>query len=177
MRYTYCPDCGEKLVLKEIGDEGMIPWCNVCSRPWFDIFPTCVMTLVVNEYEEAVLLKQDYLSTKYRNLVTGFMQPGESAETAAVREVEEEAGIVVDSAEFAGTYWFEAGGILMIGFIAHVKKAPLTLSREVQQADWVPVREAINLVFPKEEGNVTYILLEKYIASLDAAKPDASVEV
>ena len=69
MRFTYCPDCGRKLVLKDIGDEGMIPWCDNCRHPWFDMFPTCVMTLVVNEYDEAILLKQGYISKKYRNQV------------------------------------------------------------------------------------------------------------
>ena len=167
MRFKHCPDCGTKLVMKNIGDEGMTPWCDNCRKPWFDMFPTCVMTLVVNEYEEALLQKQEYLSDKYWNLVTGFMKPGETAEVSAVREVEEEAGITVESAEFAGTYWFEAGGLMMIGFIAKAKKAPLTPSVEVSESRWVPVHEAINMVFPKEEGNVTYILIEKYIAGLE----------
>lgn len=27
MRFQYCPHCGKKAELKEIGDEGLIPYC------------------------------------------------------------------------------------------------------------------------------------------------------
>lgn len=36
MKYTYCPHCGDKLMKKEIGDEGLIPFCERCSIPLWD---------------------------------------------------------------------------------------------------------------------------------------------
>lgn len=51
--------------------------------------------------------------------------------------------------------------MMMIGFIAHAKKAELTLSDEVDEARWVPVEEAINLVHPK--GAVSHCLLDEYL--------------
>lgn len=33
MHFTYCPHCGTKLTGKEIGDEGIIPYCEKCSVP------------------------------------------------------------------------------------------------------------------------------------------------
>lgn len=36
MRFTYCPDCGKKLIMKEIGDEGEIPYCDGCKKPLLD---------------------------------------------------------------------------------------------------------------------------------------------
>ncbi len=161
MRFGYCPDCGSKLTDREIGDEGMVPFCEKCNKPLFDMFSTCIIALVVNECGEAVLLRQGYISNQYYNLVSGYMKPGENAEQTAAREVEEEIGIKIESLEFAGTYWFGKKDMLMIGFIAKAKKAKLVLSGEVDQAEWIPAEEAIMRVHPK--GSVSYALLEKYL--------------
>lgn len=52
---------GKKLVHKEIGDEGLMPYCNKCERPIFDLPYTCIITLVVNENGEAALIRQGYV--------------------------------------------------------------------------------------------------------------------
>ena len=160
MRFQYCPDCGRKLMLREIGDEGEIPFCLHCDRPLFDMFPTCIIVLVVNEQEEAALLRQAYISTQYRNLISGYMKPGETAESCAEREVLEETGICLSKLQLVGTYWFAKKEMLMIGFIGRAEKAPFVLSGEVDGADWVPVETALDLVHPN--GSVSYQLLEEY---------------
>lgn len=161
MTFQYCPDCGSKLIKKEIGDEGMVPFCETCNKPLFDLFPTCIIALVVNEEGEAALLEQGYLSTQYRTLVSGYMKPGESAEETAVREIEEEIGLKTETLEFAKTFWFARKQMLMIGFFAHVKKQELRLSCEVDRAQWVPLKEALGLVNPN--GSISYALVEQYI--------------
>lgn len=161
MRFHYCPHCGSKLAEKEIGDEGLVPFCESCDMPLFDMFSSCVIALVVNEYEEAALLHQDYISTQYCNLISGYMKPGENAELTAEREIAEEIGVKIDSLSLVGTYWFRKKGILMIGFICRAKKTEMKLSKEVDSAMWVPVEQAIGMVHPK--GSVSYALLEKYL--------------
>ena len=89
MRFIYCPICGSKLILKNIGDDGLTPYCDTCRQPRFDMFSTCVITLVINNEGKVALLKQNYISTEYRTLVSGYMIPGETAEEAAKREVME----------------------------------------------------------------------------------------
>lgn len=161
MRFKYCPDCGEKLILKPIGDEGDVPFCEKCSRPWFDMFSSAVIVLIINEYGEAVLLKQNYMSDKYMVLVSGFIKPGESAEDTARREVLEEVGLELDENRLVATYWFAPKDMMMIGFIAHAKKAELRLSGEVDEARWIPAREAVGLVHPK--GAMSHALLDEYL--------------
>lgn len=163
MRFTYCPHCGCKLTEKEIGDEGMIPFCESCNIPLFDMFSSCIIALAVNEKNEAALLEQRYMSTQYYNLISGYMKPGETAEEAARREIFEEIGIKADNLEFAGTYWFSKKDMLMIGFTASVKKKKMKLSKEVDSAVWADVSKAINMVHPK--GSVSYALLDRYIKS------------
>ena len=104
MRFHYCPDCGSKLELRQIGDEGDTPWCPQCQRPLFDQFSTCIIALVVNDREEAAILRQGYISQQYGNLVSGYMVPGETAEECASREIEEELGLRVTGLELVRTW-------------------------------------------------------------------------
>lgn len=161
MRFKYCPECGEKLTMKPIGDEGDVPFCSGCRRPWFDMFSSAVIVLVVNELGEAALLRQDYLSTEHRVLVSGYVKPGETAEETARREVAEEIGIELTDSRLVGTYWFAKKDMMMIGFIARAEKAEFALSGEVDGAEWVAVEEAIKLVHPR--GSVSFALLEEYL--------------
>lgn len=166
MRFVHCPNCGKKLVLKEIGDEGMVPFCEDCARPWFDMFPSCVIVLVTNERREVALLGQKYISTKNRTLVSGYMKPGEDAEETARREVMEELGIRLKELRLIRTIWFEKGGMLMIAFIGQAENTDFRLSSEVDEAEWVPAKEAIRLVHPKAPGVASYFLVEKYLEEL-----------
>ena len=162
MRYKFCPQCGAELTEKEIGDEGLVPFCPECNRPWFDTFSTCIICLVVSDEDgECVLMKEANISKIYHNLVSGFMKPGENAEETAIREVKEETGLDLEYIESAGTYWYGKKDMLMIGFFGHAKKAELVLSSEIDTAKWVPFEEALTLVAPK--GAISYALIEKYI--------------
>lgn len=160
MRFKYCPDCGTKLIEKEIGDEGNMPYCEVCKKPLFDMFSSCIIALLINEYDEAALLRQDYISNKYHNLISGYIKPGENAEQTAKREIKEEVGVDIDSLEWAGSYWFAKKDLLMLGFTAKAKKCELKLSGEVDSASWVPVEQALTMVHP--QGSVSYSLIERY---------------
>ena len=146
MRFTYCPHCGTKATQKEIGDEGLTPWCGRCQRPLFDCFSTCVIALAVDEEDRVALLRQAYISTQHHVLVSGYIKPGESAEACAIREIGEELGLTVRGLHFTGTYWLEKKDMLMIGFVARVEGGPFRLSQEVDQAVWVPAGQALSMV-------------------------------
>ena len=162
MRFEYCAHCGSKAALREIGDEGLIPYCEKCNAPLFDMFPCAIIVLVVNELGEAAVLRQGYISDTYANLVSGYMKSGETAEETARREVEEEIGITLTKLNITGTYWFGRKDMLMIGFIGKAQKKPFTLSKEVDSASWMPANEALRAVHP--EGSVSYELLRLYLA-------------
>lgn len=164
MRFTYCPDCGAQLGTRLLGDEGEVPWCEACGKPWFDMFSTCVIGLVVNCRDEVLLLRQAYISTQYANLVSGYMTPGENAESCMRREILEETGLEISSLELVGTWWFERKGLLMVGFIAHIDHdgSELRLSTEVDSAAWYPAAEALTLVHPAGGGSVSNALTTLY---------------
>lgn len=161
MRFTYCPECGEKLGAKVIGDEGEVPFCGRCGRPWFEHFSTCIITLVINEYDEVALLRQGYVSEDYYVCVAGYIQCGETAEETAVREVEEELGLKVEELCYTRSYAMEKRDMLMLAFEAHVKKAEFKLSQEVDRADWMTFEEAHKRMRP---GSVAIQLVEAYFS-------------
>ena len=161
MRFKYCPECGRKAIFKEIGDEGEIPYCETCKRPLFDMFSSCVIALVTDGKDNVVLLRQNYISTDYYNLVSGYIKPKETAEECARREVEEEIGLKVDSMRFVGTQWFDKKDMLMIAFIVTTKDREIKLSKEVDEAFWIDAKTALGMVHPK--GSVSYYLIEEYL--------------
>ena len=161
MRFQFCPHCGSRTVPREIGDEGLVPWCDSCKIPLFPMFSTCIIALAVNEEGEVALLRQGYLSSQYHVLVSGYMKPGESAEVCAAREIREELGLEVSRLVLTGTYWLEKKDMLMIGFLARVQKKDFRLSQEVDQAVWVDPQQALTLLHPAPA--ISYLVAKYYV--------------
>lgn len=158
MKFTYCPNCGKKLTGKIIGDEGMVPYCESCEQPFFELSYTCTITLVVNEYKEIALIRQGYVSQSNYVCVAGYMKSGERAEETALREVEEELGIEPVSIQYINSYPFPKKDMLMLGFVANVKKGNFHLSEEVDEASWFSYDEALQNM---KEGSIAMALLKE----------------
>jgi NAD+ diphosphatase len=130
MKYKYCPQCGSILDLKELGDEGLVPFCPSCKDPYFDSYKNCIITVVINEYSEIALLRQDYVSKTNWVLVAGYIKQGETFEESVIREVEEETGQKVQELEYISSYYYEKKELLMAGFQCNVLKRDFNSSRE-----------------------------------------------
>ncbi len=160
MTFQYCPHCGKKLIKKEIGDEGFIPFCETCDVPLWDMFTTSVIAAVVNEQDEIVLLRQNYVSETKYVCVAGIMKMGESAEDTVVREIAEEIGLTVKKVEYIRSYPYDKKEMLMLGYKAVVDKKDFTLSGEVDSAEWVKFDEALPLL---REGSIAWRLVKEVI--------------
>lgn len=156
MKFEYCPHCGTKAIQKEIGDEGRMQYCPKCELPLWEMFSTCIICAVVNEYAEVALIRQSYVSTQNYVCVAGYMKPGESAEETACREIEEEIGLKVEQLTYVKSYPYEKKGLLMLGFEAKVKKAEFRLSGEVESVQWFPLNEALGKI---REGSIAWQLV------------------
>ncbi len=156
MNYKYCPQCGSSLELREIGDEGLVPFCSPCSIPYFDSFGNCIITLVVNEHNELALLKQEYVSMTNWVLVAGYMKKGETLEESVRREVAEETGQIAEELEYISSYYYEKKELLMVGFKCNVIKRAFLSSKEVDNIGWFSFDEAEQLL---REGSIAHKLL------------------
>ncbi len=160
MRFTYCPHCGGKLIKKEIGDEGLIPYCENCKVPLWDMFTTCIICAVVNEENEVALIRQSYVSEVKYVCVAGIMKLGESSEETAIREIKEEIGQDVEKLTYIRSYPYEKKEMLMLGYKAEVKKAAFKLSGEVDSAEWVKFDDALKLI---REGSIAWQLVKEVV--------------
>lgn len=151
MTFEYCPVCGGKLHPKEIGDEGNVPFCDKCSRPFFPFSYPCVICLCIAEDGEVLLIKQSYGISRYV-CVAGYIKCGESAEDACKREIAEETGLETLSVQFLYSRYYEKHDNLMLAFACRVRKTDLTLSGEVSEAEWFTPDEAEKNLFPGAYG-------------------------
>jgi len=148
MIFKYCPECGSFLENREIGDEGLVPYCSICEKPHFSFSYPCVLCLVVSEDNEVAIIKQSYVSKHYVG-VAGYVNQGETIEAAAKREVEEETGLTVTEVVYQYSYHREQNDLLMFCFVCRAIKSDFVLSGEVDDANWFPIEEAIGLLAPE----------------------------
>ena len=141
MTFRHCPDCGTKLATREIASKCM-PYCEACHRACYPVSMPCVICLVVNEYNEIALIKQTY-ATENKVCVAGFIEQGETAEQAAVREVREETGLEPVSVQYISSYYYKKSDDLMLGFVVRVNKSEFSIQpEEVESAAWYSIDEA-----------------------------------
>ena len=161
MELNFCTQCGDTLEYKEIGDEGKQKYCKRCNKYFFDNPASCVLVTIVNENNQVLLLKQNYISTKNYTLCSGYLKKGDTLEDTVVREVSEETGQQVISCEYVQSYYFEPKNLIMTGFIAYVRTSEFTTSNEVDDLMWVVLEKASHMV--ERENNYSGVHLDKCI--------------
>lgn len=165
MELNFCTQCGRKLVLKPVGDEGEQKYCTECNRYFFDNPASCVLVAIINERNEVLLLKQNYISQKNYTLCSGYLKKGESLEETVVREVYEETGQRVISCEYVQSYYFQLKNLIMAGFIAYVKASDFGNSNEVDDLMWAKLDRAVTMV--ERENNWSGEHLDRCILKLN----------
>jgi NAD+ diphosphatase len=151
MEYKHCPECGDELISKEIGDEGSIPFCNSCEKPYFDVIHPCVIVAVINEFGEVALLKQDFRWITAWALVSAYMKKGETLEETVKREVKEETGLNVKESRYIDSYYASEQDMIMIGFVSFVEKKDFAKSKEILDINWYSQDEALSIL---REGSI-----------------------
>lgn len=151
MTFRYCPKCGSELIPKQIGDEGDVPFCENCGRPFFPFAYPCVICLCVAEDGDVLLIKQSY-GIKRFVCVAGYIKAGENAEDCARREIAEETGLETLGVRFLYSRYYEKHDNLMLAFACRVRKAELTLSGELTEAEWFTPDGAYDALFEGAYG-------------------------
>ena len=70
----------------------------------------------------------------------------ETIEDAVIREVKEETGQNVISCKYISSYYFAPKQLIMIGFIAYVKKSQFSNSVEVDDIKWYKMDEVDRVI-------------------------------
>ena len=145
----YCYECGTRLTEKALENESNIPYCEKCMEYRFPIFSTAVSMIVENPDKTKILLIQQY-GRKNNILVAGYINKGESAENAVVREVMEETGLKVTDITFNKSEYFGKSNTLMLNFSCRVENESLEhLNKdEVDKAQWFTHEQACEKIKP-----------------------------
>ncbi len=137
----YCRDCGEKLTLRFLENEGLVPFCAKCDDYKFPLFPVAVSMTVVNRAENKILLAK-HAGEEDFTLFAGYVKKGETAERAIPRELREETKLTAIKWRYIYSRYHEAKNLLMLGFIVTAEEGPVTLNEEIQEARWCTFEEA-----------------------------------
>lgn len=115
--YKYCPRCAQPLAVAEHG--GMSR--NACSAPacgfvhWDN--PVPVVAAIVEHQGEVILARNRAWPEKMFALITGFLEKDDpSPQSGIKREVQEELGLIAQSATFIGHYEFRRMNQLIIAY-------------------------------------------------------------
>ena len=117
---TFCPYCAGKLIKKPC--EGALRlFCEHCEEPVYEnpIPATCLV--VVDNQDRVLLVKRSVEPKKgFWCLPGGFMELGETAERAGLRELEEETGLAGRIERLLGVYANPSAQyhtVLMVGYL------------------------------------------------------------
>lgn len=145
----YCYECGQRLRVKELEHEGMVPFCDSCRKFRFPIFSTAISMVTLNPKRDKILMIQQY--GKPNNiLVAGYVNKEECAEDALVREMKEEIGRKVVQYRFLRSEYFPKTNTLIFNFAVVIDSESLDAvsTWEVDQAAWFTFDEARAAVKP-----------------------------
>ncbi len=132
----HCPRCGERT--ERIGGE----WGKHCPRCSYEHYPHLhpAVIVLVRDGDHCLLARKAGWAPGRYALVAGFVDNGESLESAVRREVKEEVGVDVDEIHYVGSQNWPFPSQLMVGFVARYAGGAVTIDHdELEDARWFPV--------------------------------------
>ncbi len=112
-----CPRCG---ALTEPAQAGWSRTCVVEASQHFPRSDPAVIVLVTDDEDRALLGRRGDWPPGWFSTLAGFVEAGESAEMAVLREIGEEAGIAVDRLDYLGSQPWPFPSSLMLGYRARL---------------------------------------------------------
>ncbi|MGB5953081.1 MAG: NAD(+) diphosphatase [Ornithinimicrobium sp.] len=133
-RYPCCPRCGTPTQPAEGG------WVRVCPNDGSQHHPrtdAAVIVAVIDSEDRLLLARGPHWPQGRLSVLAGFVEAGESLETAVAREVSEEVGVDVRDVVYRGNQPWPFPSSLMVGFTAHAIDTELALDpQEIAEASW-----------------------------------------
>lgn len=151
-RHRYCSNCGAPSDIFEAGWKRVCPSCGAEHFPRTD--PVAIMLAVKDD--KCLLGRGPGWPPGFYSCLAGFVEPGETAEYAAAREVLEEAGIETraESARYLFAQPWPFPSSLMIGIIIEATSDEIVIDpKELQDARWVS-REECRAILQGEHDEI-----------------------
>ncbi|WP_250464045.1 NAD(+) diphosphatase [Microbulbifer litoralis] len=131
--HRFCGRCGRETEYHASDRARICPGCQLAVYP--RISP-CVIMLVTRG-EECLLARHAHHRHSLYTALAGFIEPGENAEQALRREVQEEVGLEVGESRYIGSQSWPFPGQLMLGYLAQWRAGEVQPDGdEIAEADW-----------------------------------------
>ncbi len=134
-RHRFCGVCGNPCVNES---SGHVRRCSDpdCNTPHFPRTDPAVIVLVTHG-DDCLLGRQRIWPPGMHSTLAGFVEPGESLEEAVIREVHEEAGVVLREPVYQSSQPWPFPASLMLGFRAEAESRTLAVDeQELDDAAW-----------------------------------------
>jgi NAD+ diphosphatase len=147
--HTHCPLDGTPTVPAPGGHS------TVCPKDGSEHFPRtdpAVIMLVTDPDDRCLLARNAAWPGRRVSILAGFVDPGESAEQAVVREVAEETGIKVHNVRYLGSQPWPMPRSLMLGFRADAPAGQVIAvdHDELAEAHWFSRDELVAAIKARE---------------------------
>jgi NAD+ diphosphatase len=132
-RHRFCANCGHETEMKDGGYRRHCPHCTAEHFPRTDP----VIIIIVRAGDQILMGRQASWPTGRYSALAGFMEPGETIEEAARREVLEESGIRVGAMTYVASQPWPYPSSLMIGLIGEAVNRDIVIDKtELEDARW-----------------------------------------
>ncbi|MDN4480983.1 NAD(+) diphosphatase [Demequina muriae] len=149
-------------------------WVRRCPTDQRDHYPRtdpAVIVAITDGEDRMLMAHASHWSANRFSHLAGYVEPGESLEQAAHREVAEESGLVLHDLTYAGSQPWPFPASVMVGFRARVDDPAFVLDDdEISEAMWVSraeldARVADGTLVLAPPGSIARRLLEEWYGS------------
>lgn len=145
--------------------------CPSCGGQHFPRTDPVVIMLVTNGNSILLGRSPGWPDGMY-SLLAGFVEPGETLETAVKREVAEETGVQVENVAYLASQPWPFPSSLMIGCKAEAVSRDLSIdTNEIEDAIWLTREELLSVfagthptIKPARSGAIAGYLMENWLA-------------
>lgn len=129
----FCNQCGHGL---DHVNHQLEKKCAACEMSFFPSLSPAIMVLITRG-DEILLARGPHFPPALYAALAGFVDPGESAESAVHREVQEEVGLKVKSLKYFGSQSWPFPSSFMMAFTAEYSSGDIVVAPdEIEDAKW-----------------------------------------
>jgi NAD+ diphosphatase len=161
--HQFCGQCGGRMIDQTHERAKRCPQCGLISYPRLSPAIIIAVTRRIDDKLHILLARNHRFPLGRYSVLAGYVEPGESLEECAAREVCEEVGIDLQNIRYFGSQPWPFPNSLMIGFTAEYAAGDIRLEEsEIADARWYFVDRLPSIPPP---STIARRLIDWYIAA------------
>ncbi|MDC1110211.1 NAD(+) diphosphatase [Gammaproteobacteria bacterium] len=154
---VFCSICGNQNSFNK--KEGAFE-CSCNAAPKYPTISPCIITLIYDE-DKILLGRSKFFPPNMYSTLAGFIEAGENAEEALIREVKEEVNVEITNIKYFSSQSWPFPAQLMLGYFCQYKKGEIILNdAELEDARWFDIKE-LPIIPP--DASISGQLIRSYI--------------